>query len=239
VARSELEAALAAELAAFIGVLRQLEPTDAMRPVGDGRWTVADVAAHVHTLHRRAISDPRRSATPAETAALNDTCLGEFLDRELVTLCDLLERDGAVAHANLRRLPADLAFPFHAGTTTTVVPVSGVLLNEYLVHGYDIAGAAGMTNPISDDHARLGFLAILELLPTWGVPSEDGELTLRLDGRDVITLRFGADGFHADVDRAARAPVDIAAGDLLLSFPYGRTPPPEGCEALIGRLAPI
>jgi hypothetical protein len=100
---------------------------------GSGGATTSDTVAetaHVHTLHRRAISDPRRSATPAETAALNDTCLGEILDRDLMTLCDLLERDGAVALANLRRLPADLAFPFHAGTTTTVVPVAGVLLNE-------------------------------------------------------------------------------------------------------------
>jgi hypothetical protein len=107
------------------------------------------------------------------------------------------------------------------------------------VHGHDIAAATGMTNPIYDDHARLGFLAILELLPAWGVPTEEGELTVRLDGRDVITLSFGADGFHADVDRAARPTVDVAAGDLLLSFPYGRMPPPAGCEALIGRLAPI
>jgi hypothetical protein len=74
VERSELEAALDATLVSFIGVLRRLEPTDAMRPVGDGHWTVADVAAHVHTLHRRAISaraarQPRRKLPRSTTSA--------------------------------------------------------------------------------------------------------------------------------------------------------------------------
>jgi uncharacterized protein (TIGR03083 family) len=142
--RSTVEEALARQGEQFEQLIRSLPAEAGSRPVPTCEgWSVADVAAHVLTLWRRAISDFRRSETAEATAALNATCLDETPERDLATLADLLATDGAAARSLLASLPDSLEFAFHAGTTTTVVPASCVVIAELVVHGFDVATATG------------------------------------------------------------------------------------------------
>lgn len=170
-------------------------------------WTVADVAAHVLTLWRRAISDFRRSDTAEATAALNAVCLDETPERDLGRLADLLAADGTAARAVLASLPVDLSFPFHAGTTTTVVPASCVVVAELAVHGYDVAQATGTPWSVDDEVAALvldGFDGLLRegwLAPGDGVlldrvldeQAPTAELLLELMGRRAPSTPAVAD----------------------------------------------
>ena len=242
-ARADLAEALDEALVSFTRLVRGLILVEGSgsAAVPGMDWTVADVVAHVTTLHRRGIDDLRRSATADETAALNDLCLREQPVRELATLLELIERDGPQCHAGLSRLPESALFPFHGGTSTSVVPVSGVLLAEYLVHSDDICRATGRSVPPDPDHARLAVLAIAPLLTSWGVPGDPVEVTVRLtDTGDVLTFRGNDDGLTVENGRSdGRASVETDAADWLLAFPFGRRPLPSGATPLAGRVAPI
>lgn len=242
--RDDVATALDRALASFVDVVRRAasRPGAAILAVPGSTWSVAETVAHVSSLHRRAISDFRRSATPEETAGLNAACLDEDPERDLRVLADRLEVEGATAHANLRALPVDLPFPFHAGTTTTVVPASGVVLAEYLVHGWEVERALDGGEPTVDPHAaRTAMQAFAPLLAGWHRPGADLTVAFRLAALDEIvtvasndrdlTLRFDLDQGHAAIE--------VDAGELLLAFPFRRRPMPPGSEALIERIAPV
>ncbi|WP_344653058.1 maleylpyruvate isomerase N-terminal domain-containing protein [Cryptosporangium japonicum] len=154
--RAELEAALPRANSRLVDLVRRTDPDRAHRTVpATPEWSVADLAAHVLTVYRRALGDRRRSSSPEETAALNATVLAETPERDLATLADLLDRDGPAGFAVLSGFPSDLSFRFHGGTRTTVTPVSSVILAEILIHGRDLAEATGAEWVIPPDEAAL------------------------------------------------------------------------------------
>jgi uncharacterized protein (TIGR03083 family) len=200
VARAEVEDAVLAANARLVALVRGLSAADAAQPVAaTPGWNAADVAAHVLTVHRRALGDRRRSATPEETRGLNQLCLDETPEREPAVLAELLERDGPACVDVLRSLPVDLSFRFHGGTRTTVVPVTGVILGEVLVHGYDIATAVGRDWDLTDDEAELILAAMTPMVDAWVEPEgrhvlvqaareeRPAALLLALHGREQAT----------------------------------------------------
>jgi uncharacterized protein (TIGR03083 family) len=171
VERSEVEDAVVAANARLAGLVRSLTPEEAATPVpATPGWTAADVAAHVLTVHRRALGDRRRSETPEATRDLNQLVLDETPERDPAVLADLLERDGPACVDVLRSLPIDLSFRFHGGTRTTVVPVTGVILGECLLHARDIAQAVGRDWELTDAEASLVLTAMTPMLEDWVEP---------------------------------------------------------------------
>jgi uncharacterized protein (TIGR03083 family) len=169
--RGELEDAVVAANARLVALVRSLTPEEASTPVAaTPGWNAADVAAHVLTVHRRALGDRRRSATPEETRDLNQQCLDETPERDPAVLADLLERDGPACVDVLRSLPVDLSFRFHGGTRTTVVPVTGVILGECLLHARDIAVAVGKDWEVTDAEASLVLAAMAPMVDAWVEP---------------------------------------------------------------------
>lgn len=154
--RHEIEAALPRANGRFVELVRGVDPATAGRTVpACPDWSVADLAAHVLTVYRRALGDRRRSSTPEATAALNATVLAETRERDLATLADLLDKDGSAGFAVLRGFPSEMSFRFHGGSRTTVTPVSAVILGEILIHGRDLAEAADAEWVIPPDEATL------------------------------------------------------------------------------------
>jgi uncharacterized protein (TIGR03083 family) len=214
--RDDVLAALDAALGRFVALLRDTSPDAAPTPVPScPGWTVGDTAAHVLTVVRRALTDRRRSATPADTAALNATCLDEIEERELIRLADLIERDGkAAVHVGLAGVPVDLRFPFHAGATTTVVPAACILLADVLVHGHDIAEALGREWPIPQSEAALALRGGAELLAAWRrADAPDHAVEIVLPGGDPVVIGTGP---------LAHRVTGLDAGAILLAFPYRR-----------------
>ncbi len=217
VERDDVLAALDAALGRFVALLRDTPPAAAGTPVPScPGWTVGDTAAHVLTVVRRALTDRRRSATPADTAVLNATCLDETAERELARLADLVERDGkAAVHVGLAGVPVDVRFPFHAGATTTVAPAACILLADVLVHGHDIADALGREWPIPAAEAGLVLRGGAELLAAWRRADAPGEaVEIVLPDGDPVVIGTGS---------VAHRVTGIGAGAVLLAFPYRRT----------------
>lgn len=215
--RDDVLAALDAALERFVALLRDVPPASAPTPVPDcPGWTVADTAAHVLTVVRRALTDRRRSATPADTAVLNATCLDETEERALPRLADLVERDGTAAvHVGLAGVPVEVRFPFHAGATTTVVPAACILLADVLVHGHDIAAALGREWPIPSAEAGMVLRGGAELLTAWRrTDAPDAAVEIVLADGDPVVIGAGP---------VAHRVTGIDAADILLAFPYRRT----------------
>jgi uncharacterized protein (TIGR03083 family) len=223
--RAEVMAALHDASARFIALAADVTPAEATQPVPSLEWSVADTIAHVLTVVRRGYADPRRSATAAETAALNQICLDEVDDRDPVTLTAALRED---VHTALDlvypKIPDDRVFPFHGGVTTTMTPALHVVLGEFVIHGYDIAGALGKEWEIGEHEAKL--LVPGDLMGAWlrpGVPDERYEL--RIGGEEVIRFEI-TDGKLVVSPGDDSAPADVIVAEpveLVLTF-YGRIP---------------
>ncbi|MFG1920804.1 maleylpyruvate isomerase N-terminal domain-containing protein [Cryptosporangium sp. NPDC048952] len=166
--RQEIESALPRAHARLVALVRELDPGLAGRRVAaTPEWTVGELVAHVLTVYRRALGDRRRSASPAETAALNATVLAETPERDLTVLAELLDQDGPAGFAVLRAFPSEMSFRFHGGTRATVTPVSSVILAEILIHGRDLAEATDTEWVIPPDEAAL-------VLAGTSLPGPDG-----------------------------------------------------------------
>jgi uncharacterized protein (TIGR03083 family) len=225
--RAEVMAALQDASNRFIALADSVAPAEATRPVPGLDWTVGDTIAHVLTVIRRGYADPRRSATAAETADLNQICLDEVEERDPVALTSRLRAD---VHTALDlvypKIPDDREFPFHGGVNTTMTPALHVVLGEFVIHGYDVSRALGRPWPISTHEAML--LVPGELIGAWlrpGVPDESYQLRLGDEPPIWFAIRNGRLVVSpADESRDHDAAVITAEPvDMVLSF-YGRIP---------------
>ncbi|MET1059004.1 MAG: maleylpyruvate isomerase N-terminal domain-containing protein [Nocardioides sp.] len=182
--RDALADAIEADGLALARLLHVSGPGHATTPVPGLDWNVAETAAHVLTVVRRALGDRRRSATPAETAVLNAMALSAVDLRDPVTLGMEIARDTQVV---ARRVLAqvrdgDTLIPFHAGTQVRALDAFGALLAELVVHGHDIARALGVRQEAPSPHAALALRAFLAVMPGWLDPERAGtDRTFRLD----------------------------------------------------------
>jgi uncharacterized protein (TIGR03083 family) len=211
----------------FIALAGSLTAEEADLGVPPLSWTVAETIAHVLTVIRRGFADSRRSASPAETAELNQICLEEIEDRDPAALAALLRRDVHIAlDLVYPRIPDDREFDFHGGVSTTMTPALHVVLGEFVIHGYDVARALGRPWPISDHEAML--LVPGDLIGAWlrpGAPDESYQLQLGSEppisfaissGRLLVSP--GSSNGVSDSDVIHANPVE-----LVLTF-YGRRP---------------
>ena len=182
--RDALADAIAADGLAFGRLLHVSGPGHAGTRVPGLDWNVAETAAHVLGVVRRALGDRRRSATPAETAILNEMSLRAIDLRDPVTLGMEIARDTEVV---ARRVLAqvrdgDALIPFNAGIQVRALDAFGALLAELVIHGHDLAGALGVRHQTPPSHAAMALRAFLAVMPGWLDPEcAEPERTFRLD----------------------------------------------------------
>jgi uncharacterized protein (TIGR03083 family) len=224
----------------FIELAASVGPKEAALPVPGMDWTVGETIAHVLTVVRRGYRDPRRSASAAETADLNQVCLDELDERDPAELVPLLREDVHTAiDVVYPKISDDRVFPFHGGVETTMTPALHVVLGEFLIHGYDVAGALGRPWEISEDEAWL--LVPGELMGAWlrrDVPDERYELRLG----DHEPISFGIQGGKLVVgpgisgELIGSVSMDTLA--MVLTF-YGRIPTEDPVlRQLLSRFVP-
>lgn len=216
----------------LVTLVRSVRDTDAMAV---GSWTAGDVAAHLSHCFRldtNALAGgpiPDAVVTAEGIAAATARQLAEDPVRDPAALADRIdglaaEFDDAAARAGTA------AVGWLQGLRLPPSVVAGHLLEECLVHGHDIAEAAGRPWPIDRDHALLAFegfvLPLISALPPTALVDQETagsfqgrfEVRLRRGGRTVMDFDCGRltlqPGGARDVD--ARLSVDPAA--LLLLF---------------------
>jgi hypothetical protein len=119
-------------------------------------WSARDTAAHLLTVINRynefspdrLAADPRGvdSINAVEMAAWASASTGECLDQLRCEIATFDQRWGAASG-----IPLDFPFPFHGGATIDYQAAMTNALAEFVMHGYDLATAAGVPWPV---HAR-------------------------------------------------------------------------------------
>lgn len=125
-----------------------------------GSWTVADVACHVsHVIGKDADALAGRplpdiELVPAQVAVMTESMLDEDPERDVVVLADRIDAMGR-AFLQLRDDPPTGAVTWIGGAQLPPSAVACHLLEELVVHGDDIATAAGVPWRIAPEHAAL------------------------------------------------------------------------------------
>ncbi|HEY7814632.1 MAG TPA: maleylpyruvate isomerase N-terminal domain-containing protein [Nakamurella sp.] len=166
-------------------------------------WTVRDAAAHLvgtTGLYAELVSggaSPIPELTPSAVAEYNAARLADIGETDSRLLSKALTVSvGQFLDATSGR-PADTPINWHGGIRIDLAQLTGILVAEYVLHGYDIAAATGIAWPILPEHAALGLFGRGAVFPSVADPTTSRGhtaaylLDLGVAGR--LTVRF-ADG---------------------------------------------
>lgn len=248
---AEAKQALRAEVYRLTAMLRSIGGTD-VPAVGD--WDVGDVAMHISQgwiaipgLARRDLSGvyevlPERDRTAGESLITDvwdlSSLLGDLLDadpeRDLRVLADRIEERAAAFFRHCAGRSGDERQPWVVeGTTVTLCTLTCHLLNEAVVHGGDIARAAGLGWPVEPDHAIMviqgWFLPVLAALPPRAMVDQDraagvrATYDVRLRGGGHVYLVFDEGAVTLEEPGGRRVDCHVLADPVaMLNVMWGR-----------------
>ena len=177
-----------------------------------GHWTVPEVACHVsHVIDKDTDSLTGRplpdvELSPAAVAVWTNSMLNDDPERDLIALADRIDALGAT-FLDMQEAPPTEAVTWAGGTLLPPYAVACHLLEELLVHGYDVAKAARTRWPIAPAHAALAItgaaVPIMSASPqSWVKPGYDPRVQARLEVRLRSHERFALaldNGLHVEL----------------------------------------
>jgi uncharacterized protein (TIGR03083 family) len=198
-----------------------------------GTWTVGDVAAHLSHCFRAdtdAIAGrpvPEAIVTKAGIAEATAKLLAEDGERDPAVLAD---RIGTLAREfdDVASRSQSATVDWLQGIRLPPSAVAGHLLNECLIHGYDIAKATGRPWPIQRPHALLalegGALPLIAALPPTAFLNQEKagsfrariELRLRGGGRTLMVFDRGSLTLDTECAREVDAHISADPSALML-----------------------
>ncbi|HWC36756.1 MAG TPA: hypothetical protein VG650_18255 [Mycobacteriales bacterium] len=193
----------------------------------DSAWTAHDVAAHLVSVIGRYLKPDRKlPASPREVDSVNDAEMREFDSATMGELVGRLRSRSAKYAAFWPDLPVEMVLPIsiRAGVDLDVAAIRSNWLSELLIHGRDVALAAGEEWPLDDRSCLLTLRLLAYMLPSYLRAGGQGDATLAVapDGGAPFSLRLSDGG--AQMQRGAAADGDRLTGSpaaLVLLF-YGR-----------------
>ena len=213
------------------------EITDPGAPVPGLRWTAAELAAHVVADLRTytgvvAGQGPVVAPGTAPAAELgtaeNQRQLAEYPERSLDRLAAELTRAMPAFIAAVEAAPAGQEVGTPIGVAMTPATLAAIVLGEQLIHGLDLARAAGRPWSIDAADARLVIPGAVEMLPAYLNRAAARGVHTRYELRVGGDLRYqlAVDDGTATVGPAAgRADCVITADPVaFLLVGYGRIP---------------
>jgi uncharacterized protein (TIGR03083 family) len=196
-----------------------LEGQPAMAAAVSPEWSARDAAAHLVAttaayaeLAAGGVS-PIPELTPAAVAAFNAERLADIGETEPRALAKALRAAVGQFLDAAGRQPTDAVVYWHAGIRLDLAQLTGILVAEYVLHGYDIAAACAVPWPISPEHAGLGLFgrgAVLDrVVDPHAARGHTASYLIDLGGPDALTLRFVDGALTAGVPGQ---PVDCEIG---------------------------
>jgi uncharacterized protein (TIGR03083 family) len=122
--------------------------------------------------------------------AENQRQLAEYPERSLDRLAAELTRAMAAFVAATEAAPPGARLGSPIGVVMTPATIAAIVLGEQLIHGLDLARAAGRPWPIDADDARLVFPGVVELLPAYLNRDQARGLRVRYELRAGGDLRY-------------------------------------------------
>ncbi len=233
--------------------------TELLRSVRDpvapcvGNWTLAETAMHLSQvwlvapgLARQDLSGiyevmPGLAGTAGdslirdiwELAGVTDLGVRSDPERDLAVLADRIEARAEAYFADCAGRSADERLPWLVeGSTVSLPTVTGHLLNETVVHGYDIARADRRRWRIEPSHAAIVLgefvIPVIEALEPRALVSEHAAdvravYDLRIRGGGRFRLRFDRGALHVERAPSSRADCAISADPVaFLMVTWGR-----------------
>jgi hypothetical protein len=205
-----------------------------------GSWTLPEVACHVsHVIKKDTDALTRRELpfvelSPQSVAVWTKAMLADDPERDVTVLADRINALGSV-FLELRAEPPTEPVTWVGGTQLTPSAVACHLLEELLVHGYDVAKAARARWHIEAAHAALAIVgAVLPIIAaspeSWLSRSYDPRVPARVEFRLRGFQRYAMvldDGLHVEIPpttSSADAHVSADPAQLLLVM-LGRQSP--------------
>ena len=147
----------AGRLATMVRALPDLEA-----PLSNSdHWTVREAAVHlvnyggIYADIAQGMASPVRALNRENLLVENDMRIADVPETEPAKVADLLLESVDVLLEGTASLPGGQPVVFHGGTPSDVAGLVGIMLGEYILHGYDIAEVVGVPWPIDRDHAQL------------------------------------------------------------------------------------
>lgn len=165
----------------FVDLVRDAPPA----AMATAHWSVADTVAHVYSLawYYVCLVDPEHPPLPVPglsarlpdttvdtVADFNDVLLRHLTEREPQPLLDRLQADVKQFLASCEGRRPDETVPWLGGARVPLAGLCAHLVNELLIHGHDVARAAGRP---------------------WTVPGPDAALFLELFMAGVVRHGYG------------------------------------------------
>ena len=189
-----------------------------------GTWSLPEVACHLsHVIEKDTDSLARRELptielSPAAVGVQTNAMLADDTERDTKVLADRIDALCAT-FLELKGNPPTGMVTWIGGTQLPPSAVACHLLEEVLVHGYDVATAARTRWPIEPAHAALAIIGgavpiIAASPPSWVKPNYDPRVRARVEFR----LR-GFDRFALALDNGlcAESPPTRSRADAYLS----------------------
>ena len=177
-----------------------------------GRWTLPEVACHVsHVIEKDTDALARRQLpfielSPQAVAVWTEAMLADDPERDVTVLANRITALGS-AFLELRAKPSAEPVTWVGGTQLPPSAVVCHLLEELLVHGYDVAKAARARWRIEPEHAALAIVgAVLPIIAaspkSWLSQSYDlparARVEFRLRGFESFALVLD-EGLHVEI----------------------------------------
>jgi uncharacterized protein (TIGR03083 family) len=194
-------------------------------PLPSGTWNAHDVAAHLVSMAGRYLNADRQLAgSQRELVEMNDREIAEFCTATMGELVGRLRSRNAKYSVFWPDQPLDQLFPYRTGFSLDAATLRSNWVTELLIHGRDVALAAGQEWPLDDTSCLLTLRVLAQVLPRYVIAAgmEDYALTIAPTGGSPFSLviRGGA----AEIEAAAIESADSLMGSpaaLVLLF-YGR-----------------
>ena len=150
----------------FVSLLRSSANVDGPA-IGD--WTVGDVAAHLAQVTEVDCTIARGGGSPVEDHLRLDDSWARMLaddpERNPWVLAERIERASTELRDLLAAEDLERVVEWHGGVPISIGALGAVLINEFEIHGLDVAQAAGRPWTYPQAHALIAIEGLLSLAP--------------------------------------------------------------------------
>ena len=178
-----------------------------------GYWTIGDLSAHLTQVYEGfpVMAAGGKSPVPDEVkmAQTYDDYLRENPERDPASLADRVEKSTIQLLEQVQNMSPQDSISWHGGIEIPIVVLLAIVVDEAIVHGWDIAQAEGREARIAPVDAQLSIKGLTAVSPHFLTPEGKAArvsygIKLRGDGRLTVRLANG----EATVSSYDEGPVD-------------------------------